>query len=233
MRFTDILRESAKRVRRIAQPVAAVDLLRAQPISRKFGLDRGTAIDRRYIEAFLSANRECIRGRAMEVAESKYVRMFGDDRVTAVEVLHADRSNRHATLIGDLSVPSTLPENWVDCFVCTQTLNFIYDFHGAIRGLHRMLTAGGTALVTLAGVSQISRYDMDRWGDYWRFTTLSATRSFEAVFGPEIQVASHGNVLAATAFLQGLAVQDLPDPSVLDEIDPDYQLIITVLAHKR
>jgi hypothetical protein len=39
-------------------------------------------------------------------------------------------------------------------------------------------------------------------------------------------------VLAATAFLQGLAVEDLPDAALLDEIDPDYQLVICVVARK-
>ena len=31
---------------------------------------------------------------------------------------------------------------------------------------------------------------------------------------------------------QGLAVEDLPDPGLLDPSDPDYQLIVTVIATK-
>ena len=51
---------------------------------------------------------------------------------------------------------------------------------------------------------------MDRWGDYWRFTTLSAQRLFEEEFSPEnIEVKAYGNVLTATAFLYGLAVKEL------------------------
>jgi hypothetical protein len=34
------------------------------------------------------------------------------------------------------------------------------------------LKPGGVLLATVSGISQISRYDMYRWGDYWRFTTL-------------------------------------------------------------
>jgi hypothetical protein len=45
-------------------------------------------------------------------------------------------------------------------------------------------------------------------------------------------VASLGNVLAATAFLQGLAQEDLPDLSLLDVHDPEYPLIITLVARK-
>jgi len=41
-----------------------------------------------------------------------------------------------------------------------------------------------------------------------------------------------GNVLAATAYLQGGAVEDLPDESLLDEYAPDYQLVIFIVARK-
>ena len=74
---------------------------------------------------------------------------------------------------------------------------------------------------------------MDRWGDYWRFTTASARRIFEEVFGPEnVSVESYGNVLAANAFLHGLAQEELR-PDELEFRDPDYELLITVRAVKR
>jgi hypothetical protein len=101
----------------------------------------------------------------------------------------------------------------------------------AVRGAHHLLKPGGVLLATVAGISQISRYDMERWGDYWRFTTASVRKLLEPVF-ERVEIGSMGNVLAATAFLQGIAVEDLPDPSLLDEKDDDYQVIITVVARK-
>jgi hypothetical protein len=84
----------------------------------------------------------------------------------------------------------------------------------------------------MSGISQISRYDMDRWGDYWRFTTLSAQRLFEEVFLPaNVSVESYGNVLAANAFMHGLVTEDLRVEE-LDYRDPDYELLITVRAVK-
>jgi hypothetical protein len=38
--------------------------------------------------------------------------------------------------------------------------------------------------------------------------------------------------MAACAFLQGVAIEDLPDRGLLDENDPDYQLLLTVVARK-
>lgn len=98
----------------------------------------------------------------------------------------------------------------------------------AIFNLYRILKPGGILLATFPGISQISRYDMDRW----RFTTLSAQKLFEEVFSPvNVTVASYGNVLAANAFLHGLAGEELR-PQELDHQDPDYELLITVRAIK-
>lgn len=213
-------------------PVLFQDLARTRPISAQLGCERGTPIDRYYVEKFLGQRAELMRGRVLEIAESTYSRRFGAGRVESFEVLHATPGNKHATMVGDLTDPATLPENAVDCFICTQTFNFIFEVQQAIAGAHRLLKPGGVLLATVAGISQISRYDMERWGDYWRFTTASAQRLFEPLFQGGVEVASFGNVLAATAFLQGIAVEDLPEPGLLEENDPDYQLIVTVVARK-
>jgi hypothetical protein len=46
-----------------------------------------------------------------------------------------------------------------------------------------------------------------------------------------LSVESHGNVLTAAAYLYGLAVQDLA-PGSFDVDDPEYPLIVTVVARK-
>ncbi len=208
------------------------DLCVARPVSTLFGFDRGTPIDRYYIEKFLAGKSHLLRGRVLEIGDSSYSRRFGGDSVTAFDVLHARSGNRAATIVGDLTDNATLPENAVDCFICTQTFNFIFDVQKAVRGAHHVLKPGGVLLATVGGISQISRFDMDRWGDYWRFTTASVDRLFRPVFAGGIEIESYGNVLAATAFLQGVAVEDLPDPALLDERDEDYQLLIAVVARK-
>ncbi len=86
--------------------------LKTGPISRVFGFDRGTPIDRYYIESFLQENKTDIRGVVLEIAESTYTKQF-DHGVTSFEVLHVDASNRKDTIIGDLTQPETLPEKTV------------------------------------------------------------------------------------------------------------------------
>jgi SAM-dependent methyltransferase len=213
-------------------PARFIDFNQIFPVSKKFGFDRGTPIDRYYIDAFLGKHFRMIRGRILEIGESYYGRRHGGDQVDAIDVLHTDASNKAATIIGDLCDPSTLPDNAFDCFVCTQTFNFIFNVRDAITGAHHLLKPGGVLLATVAGICQISRYDMERWGDYWRFTTASIEKLFRPVFEESLEIESYGNVLAATAFLQGMAVEDLPTPSLLDISDPDYQVLIAFVARK-
>lgn len=202
---------------------------RLEPISRKFGIDRGRPIDRYYIEKFLSKNCNDIRGRVLEVGSPHYTNIFGASGVIS-DVLHAEDGNSLATLVGDLATGVGIPEQLFDCMILTQTFPFIYNVHDAIKHAYAALKPGGVLLATLSGISQISRYDMEKWGDYWRFTTASATRLFADVFGPNnVNVESHGNVLVACAFLQGVAVEEL-DQSDLDFNDLDYQVSITVRA---
>ncbi len=209
------------------------DLLRqAEPVSRKFGFDRGQCIDRHYIERFLEVNCEDIRGRVLEVAENTYTRRFGGQRVVQSDILHAAAGHRSTTIVADLTRADHVPADAFDCIVLTQTLQHIYDVKAAICTLHRILRPGGVLLATVPGISQISRFDMDRWGDFWRFTTLSAARLFgEAFPAANLRIESHGNVRVAVAFLHGLAVHEV-DRGVLDADDPDYQVLITIRAEK-
>jgi len=208
------------------------NLKNLEPISRVFGFDRGTPIDRVYIEEFLHKNRYLIKGVVCEIADNSYSKKYGSN-VEKYEILHYTSDNKNATIVGDLTNTSTIPQNAIDCFIMTQTLNFIYDFKSAISGLHYMLKKGGVALVTVAGISQISRYDYERWGDYWRFTDLSIKKAFEEVFGEgNVQVETYGNVLASIAFLQGIAAEELTNEELFYK-DKDYQMIITIKARKK
>ena len=112
----------------------------------------------------------------------------------------------------------------------TQTLQFIFDVRTAVVQIHRALKAGGVALVTVPGISQIERSARAPW--CWSFSPHSASRLFSEVFGSaNVRVEPHGNVYAATTFLQGLAVEEL-DPLRLDVTDESYPVIIAVRAQK-
>lgn len=203
------------------------DHLRTEPVSRRIGLDRGMPIDRYYIDRFLNRHREHLRGRVLEVGEARYAPRFA--RATATTVLHV-ADGYGADIVGDFTRPETLPAAAFDTVICTQVLNMIYDLPAAIGGLLHTLAPGGCIAATVSGIVQISRYDHERWGDYWRFTE----NSLRTLFAPfaRAEIASFGNVSAACALLQGVSVEDLPDRSILDVNDPYYPVTLGVLAVK-
>jgi glycosyltransferase involved in cell wall biosynthesis/SAM-dependent methyltransferase len=202
------------------------DLRRLQPIGADFGFERGTPVDRHYIEGFLERHAGDIRGRVLEVADAAYTRRYGGSAVTASEVIHLSRDNPEATIVGDLADADHIPDASFDCIVITETLQMVYDVRAAIRTLHRILRPGGVVLATFPGMTQID--DSDPW--CWSYTVISARRLFDEAFGEgNVAVESRGNVLAATAFLHGIALEELT-PEELDHPDQRYPMSIHVRA---
>jgi glycosyltransferase involved in cell wall biosynthesis len=207
-------------------------LRRLTPFSRQFGFDRGQPVDRRYIESFLGAFSVSIQGQVLEIGDDSYSQRFGCNRITEQHVLHVSEGHPGATITADLTDAPQIPSDRFDCVILTQTLHMIFDTRAALATLYRILKPGGVLLATLPGISQICHDKTYPETDSWRFTTYSAQRLFTEYF-PEncVHVRTYGNVLAATAFLYGLATQELR-PNELDYPDPDYPVIIGVRAQK-
>lgn len=213
-------------------PIGAVrfgSLDRVSPISSDWGYDRGLPIDRYYIDRFLENEAARVRGRVLEIDTNDYTRRFGGERVVQSDVLHISEMRPGVTLVGDLTSADHLPSNAFDCVILTQTLQLVYNAGAAIRTVHRILKPGGTALVTVPGLTKMSDA---KWGYFWLFTTLSADRLFHECFpGGEIEVRGWGNVLAATAFLYGLAAEEL-EPASIDHLDPNFAVLVSIRAVK-
>ncbi|MGO8818840.1 MAG: class I SAM-dependent methyltransferase [Terriglobia bacterium] len=205
---------------------------RTTPVSRNWGASRGQIVDRYYIEKFLAEHAADVRGHVLDFGDDSYARRFGGAKLTQVDILHLTADNPRATIVVDLSNGGQIPSDTFDCILCTQVLLLVYNLQAAVRTLYRILRPGGVVLVTAPGIQKISRGDMETSGDYWRFTSLSLRRLFEEVFPKDhIEVKAYGNVLAATAFLQGLAVEDLRRGD-LEHHDPDYEVSIALRAVK-
>jgi SAM-dependent methyltransferase len=226
-----VLRRRASREPPRPGSVRFGDLRRLRPLSKRFGFDRGTPIDRYYIEDFLSRHAGDITGRVLEVGDASYTRRFGV-AVTRSDVIDRDESNPHATIHGDLTSADNVASDSFDSVICTQVLLLIFDVRAALRTLERILRPGGVLLVTVPGITKVSRGEAERWGDYWRFTAQSTSRLFGEVFPPAgVRVETHGNVLAAVAFLHGVAAEELSRQE-LDTQDPDFEVIVAVRATK-
>jgi peptidoglycan/xylan/chitin deacetylase (PgdA/CDA1 family)/glycosyltransferase involved in cell wall biosynthesis len=228
--------------RRIAETAAALearglsrvewgDLRRVEPLSPRWGLDRGQPIDRYYIERFLARHRADIRGRVLEVRDARYTRQFGGSAVTGSDVVDVDATNDDATIVADLRGAGAIATASYDCIVLTHVLQFIDDIHAALTECHRILRPGGTLIVTAPCVSRVD-VETGPDGDYWRLTEASARKQFAAVFPADaFEVSTFGNVGACAAFLQGISAEEMT-PADLDPVDPAFPLLVAVRAVK-
>ena len=214
------------------QTLATLGILdRLMPVSRSFGFDRGTPVDRHLLERFLSEHRTDIHGRTLEIGDDHYTSHFGGDRTEQRDILHVHAGNSRATIVGDLAQPAVLPADAFDCAVITQTLHLIYDLQTAFDSLYRSLKRGGVLLATVPAVSQISE---DEWTKtwFWGFTPASLRQVASAVFAgtaDRVDVTCYGAPPTTIAFLHGIAAEELRAP-LLERDDPDRPTLLCLRA---
>lgn len=198
-----------------------------KPLSHKFGFDRGTPIDRYWIELFLSQNSSSVRGRVLEITDAKYTHKFGGNKVTRGDVLDINPKNKKATIHGDLRSLKQIKNNTYDCIVLTHVLGLIDDVHAAAAECARILKPGGVLLFTSSCLGPILKEKV-----YWRFTPHSVKYIFCPHFkSKNMDIKTYGNVLAGQAFWVGMAQEDLT-PGELSYTDLRFPVIISMRAIK-
>jgi Methyltransferase domain len=209
--------------------VGAIADLPREPLSDQYGFDRGTPVDRRYIEAFLNARRGAICGRVLEVRDNTYTARFGAGRVAESVVVDIDASNPSATLIADLQQVGSLSPESYDCIILTQTLHLLRRPDHCIDNCFGALRRRGVLLATAPSLSRVSpTYPQ---GDFWRFTPAGIDELFTRRWRGAFSVHGFGSLRTCVAFLLGEAQEDLPN-AVLDYHDARFPLTVAVEAHK-
>jgi SAM-dependent methyltransferase len=205
---------------------------RLRPLSSQAGTDRGRPIDRYFIERFLEANRDCVRGACLEVKDNEYTARYGGTRVTRSDVLDVNRDNKQANIHADLRDLGAISDGTYDCVILTQVLQYIDDLDTAIRECTRVLKPGGALLVTVPSLGKLDGQEDNVFGHYWRLTRDSARYLFGKHFRPEnLEISAWGNVLVGLAFWIGLSCEELSRRQ-LEYFDPVYACGVSVRAVK-
>ncbi len=207
------------------------DLRRTTPLST-WGHSRGGSIPRVYISEFIEEHAADIRGRALEIASDRYIAEYGR-AVTRTDILDLNPENPNATFVANFGDAPDVPDNTFDCLVITQVLSWIYDPWAGFRTAHRILAPGGVLLATTPGTHRIAPIEKEFLGQWFHFTSMSAKRAAEDVFGAgNVQVHAYGNVLTAAGTLFGLGLNDVT-PEEVAAHDPDFEVVIGIRAVKQ
>ena len=204
------------------------NLRRTRPFSARFGMDRGTPVDRHYLHQFFERHQRFITGDVLEVHQPVYTARFG----SAVRTSHTVDIDPRArpTHLCDLAAPGdAIPAARYDCFLIHNTLHLIADFEAALRAAARAVRPGG---VVLAATPVLMPLDSVAPAEYWR-PTVGGWRTLADRTWPgcEVTVRAHGNCLVAVAAMLGLAAEELL-PAELDAEDPHYPVLVTAACRK-
>lgn len=201
------------------------NLRRTTPFSSTYGFERGTPIDRYYLHRFLAAHRDLITGDVLEVQTGGYTERFGHD------VAHADTFDIvpqfGPTHLCDFAhCDDVIPSHAYDCLLLPNTLPHFRELDLALAHARRIVRPGGTILASAAGLLPLTG-DVP---DYWRLSPDGWRERLGAAWpGATIEIAGHGNCLAAVAAQMGLALEELSEAE-LDVQDPRYPVLTTMLC---
>lgn len=220
-----------------ARPLAWGTLGQIEPFDELYGTHRGLPVDRVFIHDVLRRSARFIGGHVLEVKNSRYTHHFGGRKVTQSTVVDIDQSNPHANLIADLNAPRSLPVDTFDAVIFTQILQYLSRPGDSLSTVMQSLKRGGVALITAPSVGRI-----DPSGpDMWRFTELGLREAIDqglqlakdrgTHLDARVVTATYGNVKAQTAFLEGLAAEEVP-LSDLFAARPDYPVIVAARIHR-
>ena len=219
------------RLKRLIKPYWLYRLTRTKwPLSDVYGFDRGTPIDRYYIEEFLQKYRRFITGWCLEILNANYTHTFGQE-VTTADILDIDRTNQRATIHDDLRNLTKVADASYDCVILTQVLQFIDRPADALRETYRILKPGGTLLATVPAISRVDvRSGVD--GDFWRFTAAGTRYLFQSIFdASRTTIEVYGNCPVGLGFWAGASVQEFSRRQ-LDYQDPNFPCVICIRATK-
>jgi hypothetical protein len=198
------------------------------PLSPAFGFDRGTPIDRYYIEQFLAEHAKDIKGKCLEIHDDMYIKKFGKN-VTQADILDIDTDNPLATIYDDLRNLKSIKDNTYDCLIVTQTFGQIDQCQLAVAECWRILKPNGVILGSATSMGAIGHPEYT----FWRFTVASIKYLFSTFFtASKLQVVSYGNVLSCQACIVGAAAEELSRQE-LDEKNEKFPLVIAFRAVKK
>ena len=199
------------------------NLRRTTPFSSAYGFERGQPIDRYYLHRFFDGHRDAITGDVLEIQTTSYAERFGHHLLRA-HSFDIEARFEPTYLCDFAHCGDVIPDRAYDCLLLPNTLPHFRELGPCLAHARRVVRPGGIILASAAGLLPLTGDVPDYWRlspDGWRETLGTAWP------GAALEVAGHGNCLAAMAAQLGLALEELT-PSELDVHDPRFPVLTTM-----
>jgi len=194
------------------------------PISRNFGIGRGSPVGRYYVEHFLREQAGQVRGHCLEFGDARYASLFSGFDTYEVTDLEEGEDIDYP---GDIHDPSTLPKEYFNTIICVQVFEHLKNPQRAAKILYQSMKRSGVLLLTAPFINPVHYVPTD----FWRFTPEAITMIL-IDSGFEVEVIDFGgNSLVSTGSLLGMVQEDFTDAE-LQRKDPVYPYNILVRARK-
>jgi hypothetical protein len=182
-------------------------------LDQDFGSNRGTPLDRQLINEFLEWSVESIPVpvRTLEFGDTIFTQELFPNSENWIFEYVPDQSvkvERDYALSGDLLCGVEMNVPTFEVIVSTQLLAFTEDPFSAARTLVSLLGINGTIVGTEPQFSPISRFDDNRWGDFFRFTQKGINSIFKRTEPVKIETFPIGNWTTTLAIFQGFCRED-------------------------
>jgi SAM-dependent methyltransferase len=196
------------------------DLKRFEPFCERWGNSRGGAIDRFYIDAFLTHELKKVRGRFLECGALRYHSLVPPKNVVSYDIVDRDPNVSGVTICCDIQDLASIAANSYDVVICTQVLQYVGNPRQAISELHRVLRPGGQLFLSVPFIEK----DYATLEDKWRFTK----KSVQSLLVPfrHSQVTTKGNLFSSVCYLLGLGQADVSAMELNQENKSFYQLVL-------
>jgi len=208
----------------------ASQLRRLRPLAA--GRERGQPVIRHYWEGFVSAHRDDLRGRCLEIGTTQTLQRYGGAAMHQAEAM--DLAPRDGVdVVADLSRGDAVASDTYDCFVVPFTMHLIYDLDAALHHALRILKPGGVLLVSFPCVDYYFAHGLDMGTGrplfvFWWFTPIQVENLLRraGLASGDFALTVDGNLFARVAYQMNLAAEELT-PLERNHRDEGHPLLIS------
>lgn len=214
--------------RLLTVPIGGIDFgdfKREEPFCPQFGNLRGIAIDRYYLNKFVSEIRSEVKGVTLEIGGSKANRELYNFTNTTSYLTMDVVKGEGLDIVGDAHDPKVVAEASLDSVVLFNVLEHCERPWVVVDNIYQWLKPGGQVFCLVPNAQRVHRFP----NDYWRILPDAMNSLFARFAQRKLYI--YGNPLTTLAAYYGIASDELSHEE-LDYYNENYPVANCIHAQK-